>query len=208
MGILECTHIMVDIETLSTEHNAAILTIGACVFHPREAFFGSVDEGAPFDESEEFYKRVNVESNERAARKIDISTIKWWMEQSEKAKTEAFYKAPRVSLFAALETLQQFMVTHMRKSNGVPLCVWAKDPDFDLVILADAMRHFSIEVPWHFTFTRSVRTIYSLAPGAADTYKPRIAHNAMEDAKAQAMNVVAVLKAIGNAKAIANEIEG
>ena len=61
-------HIMVDIETLSTAVNAAVLSIGAVEFDPMS---GKIER--------EFYHELDL--SEQANRHIDVNTMQWWVKQ-------------------------------------------------------------------------------------------------------------------------------
>ena len=58
---------MVDLETLATTPDAAILTIGACKFDPRGNNI-----------TDQYYERIDLDSQNR---RIDENTIEWWSKQ-------------------------------------------------------------------------------------------------------------------------------
>ena len=63
-------HLMIDLETLSTEQNAIILNIGAIGFDP---FSSNVYT------QHSFYARIDLES--QPTRHESEQTLKWWMKQ-------------------------------------------------------------------------------------------------------------------------------
>src|SRR5260370_42586610 len=66
-------HVMVDLETMGTGHNAAITQIGAVLF--------TID-GKIHDEYDEL---VALESSMKAGMAVDAGTVKWWMTQDPEA---------------------------------------------------------------------------------------------------------------------------
>lgn len=168
-------HVMIDIETLSTEPNAAILSIGACAFD-------MLDKEE--DISHTFFKRVSLESNFKHDRHVSSDTLSWWFKQSPEAQ-EATFNGPATSLSAALSDFNLWI----HSLNPRPTHVWAKDPDFDVVIMRSACAAVGLPFPFNYWQSRSVRTIVELAYPARD--EPRfsggVQHSAMDDAVFQAM---------------------
>ena len=77
------TDIMIDLETLATSSDAAILTIGAVKFDP-------LDYNVEFDDSDKFYVKVDLDSCNDINLTVSEDTINWWATQSEEAREEAF----------------------------------------------------------------------------------------------------------------------
>ncbi len=84
---------MVDLETLATTPNAAILTIGAVTFNPNG-----------YEVYDEFYARVDTESIEPLDTYIDDGTVKWWSDQDKAAQDEAFNPTGRRHIKDVMET--------------------------------------------------------------------------------------------------------
>ncbi|NDD98181.1 MAG: 3'-5' exoribonuclease, partial [Actinobacteria bacterium] len=63
------TQVMIDIETLSTQYNAAILSIGAVKWEESEI----VDT---------FYINVDPKSCKELGLHVEHKTVEWWMKQS------------------------------------------------------------------------------------------------------------------------------
>lgn len=168
-------HVMVDLETLSVQPDAAVLSIGACAFDMLDK-----DE----DITEVFSANVSLESNVEHGRHISADTLLWWFKQSPEAQ-EATFHAPTISLPQALMKLTQWI-------NGLrpmPTHVWARDPDFDIVILRQAYAAISSEFPFKYWTSRSVRTIVELAYPNHDEpkFSGGVKHSAVDDAVYQAM---------------------
>lgn len=161
--------LMIDIETLGTAPGSVILSIGAVAFDAESGEFG-----------EEFYAAIDPQSAVAAGLTMDVSTLKWWMEQSEDARSAAF------SGFWVLGPALNVFGTFVRRVGATR--VWAKPPSFDLVLLESAFRACSMETPWHYKTPRDCRTLFDLT-GAT---QPDVgtAHNALDDAKSQALGVI------------------
>ena len=61
-------HAMLDLETLSTENNAVVLTIGGCKFNPFK-------DTEPF---EKVHLKIDTTEQIERGRHIEDSTLKWW----------------------------------------------------------------------------------------------------------------------------------
>src|SRR5258708_35803043 len=71
--------VMLDLETMSTNNNAAITSIGAV------RFWLNVKQ-AEFTMDQLFYMNVDLESCFHKKLHIDPQTIKWWMQQDDVAR--------------------------------------------------------------------------------------------------------------------------
>ena len=184
-GLMPDRACMVDIETLSTMPNAAIITIGAVLFDPR-----GEDTEETLREHAMLFGPISFESNEAEGRHISASTMGWWLKQSQEAQAGLF-EGDVVPLRAALERFRQWV----NNASPVPTRFWAKDPTFDGVILEDAFRSMGMMWPFKFWETRSVRTCMELAypPGGLRGDFPQIgvgvAHNAVDDSIRQCLSV-------------------
>ena len=161
--------LMIDIETLGTAPGSVILSVGAVTFDAETGEFG-----------EELYAPIEPQSAVDMGLTIDVSTLKWWMEQSEDARKEAFSGDQPLS--KVLFDLHQF-VQSVEASR-----VWAKPPSFDLVLLESAYRACAITIPWHYRTPRDCRTLFDMTGATQPGFGT--AHNALDDAKSQALGVV------------------
>jgi exodeoxyribonuclease VIII len=178
---------MVDIETMGTSPSAPILSIGA-------AHFDECGEDSP-DSLEAFETVISLKSNEKAGRVAEADTIGWWLNQSKDAQN-ALLSRQVTSLEHGLKEFVRWIGVLSPK----PITLWAKDPDFDVVILRSAFDHFGLMFPFKYYQHRSVRTIYATA--WRDTKPPRVdcgeKHTAKTDAIEQSLVVqLAHLKLLG-----------
>lgn len=170
-------HAMVDIETMSTEPNAAIVSIGACLFDMYNQDQKITDV---------FNVRISLESNQSLNRDISASTVMWWMRQSKEAQA-SLTKEPISNLKHALTQLRMWLDNASPKVTRV----WAKDPDFDVVILSNAYKSIGDRWPLQYFMSRSVRTIIEVAYPEDDMPDLRVGthHDAADDAITQALQV-------------------
>ncbi len=172
----EYKNVMVDIETLDTNPGGVILSIGACRF------------GQDIDTK--FYRNIDVFYALMEGFTVNQDTVNWWKEQGAEAKT--VFKSHRMSTRQALEEFVNFL-----RPNDL---IWAKGPDFDLVMLKTAYEKVGLKVPWFFRNARDVRTLMWLRKEdkillpRADVY---IKHFALHDAIYQAEIVMEILASMG-----------
>ena len=163
--------VMHDIETLSKRKNAAILSIGAVKFN-KEIL-------------DEFYVNIDPRSCKEHGLAIDLDTIEWWKQQ----KPEAWQalKTNRVSLEEALDAYTKWYG---------PKSVWTfgNGAEFDNVIIENAYYAIGKEKPWKFWDSMCYRTIVNLTNSRlTDADRKGVHHNALDDAKSQALNLMKVL---------------
>lgn len=173
-------NLMIDLETLATTTDAAILSIGWASFSQEE---GVQDNG-----------QFNVRSldNLSHGRRIDPSTVAWWFSQDPEAIVSLVRPKP-FSLASALEHLEALIVRHKY--------IWAKPPQFDLSILANAYDNVLVKrPPWHHRNERDARTVLALGKALNIPQHSRpdtlTKHCAAADAVVQAWHVLDVLAKI------------
>lgn len=164
--------VMLDIETMGTGQDAAIVTIGAVKFDRHGI-------------GDEFYVAVDLEDASKRGGTMSASTVIWWMQQSEIARKH-IYSGDRENILNALLKLSMFM-------DG---CgdVWACGSGFDNAIIRSAYDRAGIECPFPFWKDRCYRTIRSMHP---DIECVRIGthHNALDDARTQAEHLISIIQA-------------
>lgn len=170
--------LMIDLETLDTSPTAVVLSLGAVAFDPY-----SNTQGPTF-----YVEFTNfLEQQTGVGRTISPSTVLWWMGQNAAAR-EVFQKKEtsneRCSPLWGLTFFADYL-----KPLGIKR-VWAKDPDFDVVILRSLYETNApgLAFPFKYSAGRSVRTVEDM-PFAPLRDSPPVAHNALEDAIAQATRV-------------------
>lgn len=171
---------MVDLETLGNNSHSVILSIGAVSFD---------DTGI----GEEFYVNVDPQSCVNHGLQIDVSTVMWWMKQSDDAR-KALYKSDTAILVDALTEFTLFM----RRNDAA--YVWGNGATFDNVILSNAYKVVGLDTPWKFYNDRCYRTLKNLFPTVEQPADIGTAHNALDDARWQALHAVNILQHIKGLK--------
>jgi len=174
--------IMIDLETLATTADAAILSIGAVRF--------DLEAGLVFDEcGGGFYQAVHLDGQNRA---ISQDTLAWWMDQCKDAQ-RVFIDPNREILEWALDNLTAWIDTQ----PGTARAVWSNGADFDLPMLNHAYKQYNMASPWKPYAGRCYRT-YKTLPGARSVKVEREGqhHNALDDAIYQAKHLCAIHQAL------------
>tara|TARA_B100000424_G_scaffold267974_1_gene261854 strand:+ start:2420 stop:2956 length:537 start_codon:yes stop_codon:yes gene_type:complete len=171
-------HAMIDLETLSTNPDAVILTIGGVKFDARTQM-------NPYNE---MYFRVDVDSQTKIGRNVMQETMNWWATQPKEVSEEALGDGNRVSLEDAIKQLNKFAV-------GVDI-FWCQGPLFDYAILQDLYRQLNTPVPWNYWQIRDSRTLFSLVPKDHNEKRTGL-HNALQDCIFQAKKVQKVYRQLG-----------
>lgn len=166
------TDIMIDLETLATTPDAAILTIGAVKFDP----FGRESEDKAMDS---FYVKVDIDSCHDLGLVTSDDTVAWWASQTQAAQDAAFDPDGRIPITDAFHQLYKFCWGAKR--------VWSNGASFDVVICEHVFRKINKAVPWKFWEIRDVRTAFDL--GINPQRPPITAHHALEDAWNQAVGI-------------------
>lgn len=178
--------IMVDCETLGVVADAVIMSIGAVRF---DIDSDEIDDAA-------FYASISIDSNLDFKRRVQESTVVWWMKQSAKAQ-EVFHE-PKATLETALCEFSDWI----NETPGDKI-MWSNGADFDIAMLAHAFTQATIDVPWLFWNSRCVRT-YKNLPQAKNVKVERVGthHNALSDAIHQAKQVQAIQRILTGKKAV------
>lgn len=165
------SNIMIDLETMSTANNAAIISIGAVAFDNQFL-------GASFSRVVDLKSCINVDMD------ISAETIMWWMQQESAAKFAAV--AQGISINQALIDFSEWLTQYTNVK------IWGNGVDFDNVILSNAYKACSLPLPWKFYNNRCYRTIKSLYPGVP-MKRYGTHHSAIDDAVSQAMHLIGIL---------------
>jgi len=168
------THIMTDLETLSTHNNAAILAIGAVKFNTEDKVY------------DKFYKVVKTPPEVEGFH-ISADTLNWWSKQSEEAR-RVFEDPTAVPIEEALVSFATWAVDGTSKKD---IRLWGNGASFDNVILSTAYQLCDLPQPWMYWNDRCYRTMKNLNPTVGIT-RMGTHHNAVDDAKTQAIHLLAM----------------
>lgn len=165
-------HVMVDLETLGNNSSSVIISIGAVAF--------DLDKNETFTDT--FYSVIDPQSCVDVGLKMDVSTVMWWMKQSDGAR-KAFEKTGS----PLNEVLLEFANWYPKGAK-----FWGNGATFDNVILSNAYAACKIKKPWGYTDDSCYRTVKALYPDVK-VERVGVYHNAADDAVTQAKHLVAML---------------
>lgn len=177
---------MLDIETLGNGSDALILSLAAVEFFP------SAHEADQIGRNIHYF--IDPQSAARYG-KIDVSTVLWWMQQSDAARDMITSKGiERFTLPQALRNLREFV------ADGWVEGVWGNGATFDNVILSNAARACGQNPLWSFRADRDFRTLRwmteTLYLQVPDPDYEGTAHDALSDATWQAMKACMMIRAV------------
>ncbi len=206
-------NIVIDIETLSLQSDAAIVSIAAVPFNP----YGQIPKGdepvefGVFDvycrdkecgtciitDQGYFYEVVNTTSCAFYGMSFEEETIKWWEKQSEEVKADLLNRAP-MNIGNAINALHNYL-EGIKNAYDADIKVWAQGSDFDFPILKNAYRKTmkDTKLPWSYKMQRDARTYileklekyYGVEERPYDRIPPMpenmkwLAHSALSDAR-------------------------
>jgi hypothetical protein len=158
-------HIMVDIETLSTSTNAAVIAVGLMEF--------SADE---IGRNQLILIDPKLSPGHRS-----VDTWNWWKTQSG-AVFHRMMGGTDTPWFAA-----RLIDDFFRSRPGAK--VWANSPAFDLVILRGWMRASGTPLPVSYKNERDCRTVFAMGEDLGHNLNPAweglMAHDALDDCRGQ-----------------------
>lgn len=165
--------LVLDLETLGTGDNAAVVSIGA-------AFVNGPSR---------VWRIMPMEAMSHG--ETTQSTLDWWAKQCPEAREEL---TGTLSTEQAVRELKQWAVSN---GFGRGSTIWGKGPSFDCVLLKNAMRRVNVLALWNFWQERCVRTILQLVPEANDLRFEGTPHRAEDDARHEARQVAMALQKFG-----------
>lgn len=173
------THVMLDLETLSSKGNAAIVAIGAVAF-----------DGETGEIIDRFYHKIDPQSCEDKGLHISASTFIWWMQQPDAARAE-FKEGNLPNLWVILNLFHHWIIKQK------PVGLWGNGSDFDNKILENAYRACEMTVPWDFRINRCFRTIRAINMDVdVSDIEQKVRHHALHDAEWQTQVLLRIMNGI------------
>lgn len=167
--------VMIDLETLGTDPDCPVLSIGAVVFDIKKKIVAKWNP---------FHVVLDVDSQISDGRKPSGSTIKWWMQQDSAAKI--VFEGVRLSPVEALNNFILWVdINDLRAFN-----FWGNGSHFDISIMENLFKQYKIKCPWAFNKVMDLRTFKRFVGGGKPIINNGIKHNALDDAIAQAQYVI------------------
>lgn len=175
---------MIDLETMSLRHNAAIVALGAVQMNLDNLVLG-----------EKFYATVSLQSSVNYGGHMDPNTILWWFKQSNAARAEI--SNATLTLPEALILFSKWI--SVRTPAGKSPNIWGNGASFDNVALANAYSACKIERPWTYRGERCYRTLKAMFPHVQpEEMSNMVEHNALHDAVYQANHLLLIYEHLKN----------
>ena len=164
-------NIMLDLETLGTDADSVILSIGAVIFDDHNTY-------------EELNIVLDVDAQVEKGRTIDERTVKWWQKQKD---ASWIFNAPKTPCDKALKDFQKLFFTRMNKEKR-NIKIYANPISFDVSLIQSLFKTFNIQHPWRHWEVMDLRTMKYLYGHRCDIKNipfTGIKHDALDDAKHQ-----------------------
>ena len=179
-------NIALDIETLSLQPTAAIISIAAKTFH--------LPQQEEEDNNRGFYKNISMRSLLKEPQlSISETTLKWWQEQLQEVIDINFNPYTAVTIQEALTDLKTFIRDIRTEYNDI--AIWTQGTDFDIPILRHAYHTILHEKePWHRHELRDARTVIRMS-NKNIPYPPKDMqfHNPTHDVEQLILNITHIL---------------
>lgn len=167
MGEKKFKHVMIDTETLGRTPGSVVRSVAAVEFDPKTGETGR----------QKVWK-IDLTDSIRYGFKVEASTLKWWMMQSDEARRE-FVEGAETPLEDFLEDFMQFIAA---TDEGNDFTLWCLQLDFDVAMLRSMYSWYNLNVyrcdeevlPWNFRKVRDVRP-YMDALDSAGLLPPKVA---------------------------------
>lgn len=179
---------MIDTETLGRTPGSVVRSVAAVEFDPQTGETGR----------QKVWK-IDLTDSIRYGFKVEASTLKWWMMQSDEARRE-FVEGAETPLEDFFEEFMDFLAA---TDEGNDFTLWCLQLDFDVAMLRSMYSWYNLNVyrcdeevlPWNFRKVRDVRP-YMDALDNAGLLPPKVAdrHTPLADCLAQINYVYLVEK--------------
>lgn len=187
----EVSDLMIDLETLGKGPDAVVISVGACFFNISTAqILGT------------FYMACTVDDQLEMGRKVDGSTIKFWMTQ-EGASKKVFHEQAKP--FKDVMTIFSKWVLDTTTISKVK--AWGNGSIFDISIMESMFEMCKVKTPWMYNGVMDLRTFKRFVAGGAQVEKLGTNHNALDDAISQAAYVIKHVPRVKSSELTPAEIE-
>ena len=183
---VECSNIVIDLESLDTSESAIVLTLGAVKVDFDKGVIG-----------ETLYLVLDITDQLLRYRTASESTQDWWAKQNEAARNAAFGRPDlRIPTTKALEKFTKFIQPYGKVPTD--LVVWGNGPDFDNAIMLHLYKTFEVAPPFAHFNNGCLRTLMRMLPRDRRPKFDGTKHNALDDAMHEARCLLEVNKCLKN----------
>jgi len=170
-------HVVLDLETVGTKRDAAILEIGVVIFN-------HAGENGSVNVIEQVSQAVSLESSMKYGGTVDASTITWWLDPDRSEARDNWSLSTKSSLPSGLNEIAHIL----GKYSSLSPLIWGNGVNFDNAILKSAYERLEVKVPWGYRQDADFRTLKLLykdvVPEPAFVGTP---HIALDDARHEAV---------------------
>lgn len=160
--------LMLDIETMGVEYDAAIIQIGACYFN---RYTGEI--------SKVFCENINLKESVAKGFTVNKSTEEWWQQQNQDILNDILTNNKSPEMVA--DNFANFLGNPYRRG----LSVWSH-ATFDFVLVNNFLKAFG-KKPMNYKSAKDIRTLVDLSGINLNNYDwgAGKTHNALDDCKFQ-----------------------
>ncbi len=178
--------IMLDLECLNSNNNAAIISIGAVYFNIQRQELGP-----------ELYielSRTALQEQLALGATWSLSTLEWWMQQSDSARAVWVASPTKVENKECLARIKEFF--ELFPLHGRNIRVWGNGSTYDNICLQNYLVRFKKRIPWNYKGDMCYRTINNMFGYGHAVERIGTHHNGLDDAKTQAAHMIKILKVV------------
>lgn len=196
-------HVMIDLETMATSPDAAVVAVAAVTFDPF-ALVRHVTNTGPAPAT--FYRNVELLSSVLiGGGAVDTRTIDWWRTRPEQERDGLLNDPPPASIDVVMGELHSWL------ADVEPAGVWSHGASFDPPILALLAKRLRMMGPlWDYKTVYDTRTLFMLAKHfepppdvaveAAGAAGSNVAHKAIADCVWQIRKVQESIRRLSTGK--------
>ncbi len=181
-------HIVLDLETMGTGQDAAIIEIGMVIFNH------TGQEGTT-NLIEQWSGAVSLQTAMKHGGTVSPGTIEWWMDTARTEARDNWMTSTKMALHVALNGVAA-RIRDYSAIEPLPL-IWGNGVNFDNAILKSAYERLDVTVPWSYKQDADFRTLKLLykdvVPEPAFVGTP---HVALDDARHEAVWLSMILQYI------------
>lgn len=182
--------LMIDVEAFGKPHTGTLLQIGAIIFD-RDQSLVQFEDVAPH---RTFLATLSLENLDMSM--IDPRTLRWWLTKTSDAARESVFSVPGID---HNEMLSQF---HTYLVKAAPTRILCSQPSYDIGHIDKLYARFGRKLPWNHRAEEGTREYGRLAEEMGifvERVDDPLHHNALADAKAQAIRYTQIWQAIRSA---------
>lgn len=186
-------HIVLDLETMGTKQDAAIIEIGMVIFNH------TGQEGTT-NVIGQWSGAISLQTAMTHGGTVSPDTVEWWMDTERTEARNNWLTSTKMALHVALNGVAA-RIRDYSAINPLPL-IWGNGVNFDNEILKSAYERLDVRVPWKYTQNADFRTLKllykDLVPEPVFVGTP---HVALDDARHEAVWLSNILRYIYDGRA-------